>query len=90
MNIFQVVLSVWQTSVCNWKSSLSRNNSWKALQDNPEIVKENIPLLLSKLFLKKCQTVIHMSTDKAAIFGNEFNLLFSTSGYYCVDIVRKF
>ena len=31
-----------------------------------------------------------MITDKAAIFGNKFDLLLSTSGHYFVDIVPNF
>ena len=50
---------------------------------NAEIVKENIPLLLSKQSLK-CQVVIDMITDKAAIFGNKIDLHLSTSADYCV------
>ena len=57
---------------------------------NAEIVKENIPLLLSKRSLKKCDTIIDMINDKAIIFGNEIELHLSTSGHDCVDIVPKF
>ena len=51
-----------------------------------EIVKENIPLLLSKSSLKKTQTVIDLDNDKDIIFGKEINLHQSTSSYYCIDI----
>ena len=36
-----------------------------------EIVKEIIPLLLSKSSLKKAQTVIDLDNDKASILGKE-------------------
>ena len=51
-----------------------------------EIVKENIPLLLSKSSLKKVRTVIDLNNDKATILGKEINLHQSTSGHYCIDI----
>ena len=51
-----------------------------------EIVKENIPLLLSKSSLKKAETVLDMKIDQAVMFGKEVNLYFSTSGHYCIDI----
>ena len=45
---------------------------------NAEIVKENIPLLLSKTSLKRARTVIDMNNDK------------STSGHYCIEIFPSF
>ena len=55
-----------------------------------EIVKENIPLLLSKTSLKKCNTILDMNNDKAMIFGKEVDLHFSTSGHYCINIIPEF
>ena len=51
-----------------------------------EIVKENIPLLLSKSSLKQAETVLDMKMDQAVMFGKEVNLYSSTSGHYCIDI----
>ena len=51
-----------------------------------EIVKDNIPLLLSKSLLKKAQTVIDLDNDKATILGKEINLHQSITGHYCIDI----
>ena len=51
-----------------------------------EIVKDNIPLLLSTISLKKAETVIDMKMDQAVMFGKEVYLYFSTSGHYCIDI----
>ena len=62
----------------------------KHCKTNAEIVKENIPLLLSKHSLKKCQAVTDMNTDKAAILGNRIDLHLSTSGHYCLDIIPNF
>ena len=57
---------------------------------NAEIVDENIPLLLSKSSLRRCQTNINMGHDKATIFNKEIQLHQSTSGHYCIDILPKF
>ena len=53
---------------------------------NAEIVKENIPLLLSKSSLKKAMTVIGLDYDEATILGKEINLQQCTSGHHCIDI----
>ena len=54
-----------------------------------EIVKENIPLLLSKDSLKKAGTVLDMTNDKAIMFGKDVPLRFSTNGHYAIDIFPK-
>ena len=51
-----------------------------------EIVKDNIPLLLSKQSLKQVGATINMQNNKAIIFDTEANLHLSTSGHYCVEI----
>ena len=51
-----------------------------------EIVKENIPLLSSKQFLKRAKVIINMQNDKAITFDTEIDLHLSTSGHYCVEI----
>ena len=58
-----------------------------------EIVKENIPLVLSRSSLKKAEIVLDMKMDQAVMFRKDINLYFSNSGHYCIDIqpnkVRK-
>ena len=54
-----------------------------------EIVKENIPLLLSKDSLKKAGTVLDMINDKAIMFGKDVPLHFSTNGHYAIDILGE-
>ena len=56
---------------------------------NAEIVLENIPLLLSKTYLKKCGT-INMNDNTATIFREEVVSHQSTSGHYCIDILPIF
>ena len=54
-----------------------------------ELVKEKIPLLLSKSSLKKAKAVIVMANDKIIIFDKKIALYFSTSGHYCIDIYPR-
>ena len=51
-----------------------------------EIVKEKIPLLLSKQSLKNAEAVIDIANDKIKAFGRDVDLYFSTGGHYCLDI----
>ena len=52
---------------------------------NAEIALENIPLLLSKISLKKCGTIININDD-----GSMVALHQSTSRQYCIDILPIF
>ena len=54
-----------------------------------EIIKENIPLLLSKTSLKRCNTILDMNNDKGTIFGKKADL-YLTSGHYCINIIPEF
>ena len=51
-----------------------------------EIVREKIPLLLSKSSLKRAEMVIDMKNDKATIFNRPVELQLSSSGHYCINI----
>ena len=51
-----------------------------------EVVKANIPLLLSKESLKKADTVLDLKNDTAEMFGKPVKLHFNSSGHYCIDI----
>ena len=53
-----------------------------------KVVKENTPLLLSKSSLKRYGAIID-TNDKATIFNKEIDLIFSSSGHYCVNIVPE-
>ncbi|CAC5425238.1 unnamed protein product [Mytilus coruscus] len=53
-----------------------------------EIVKADIPLLLSKASLKKAGTVLDLKIDRAIMFNKPVELEFTSSGHYCVDIVK--
>ena len=54
-----------------------------------EILKSNIPLLLSKSSLKKAGTILDLSKDKAVMFDEPVELHFTSSGHYCIDILDK-
>ena len=54
-----------------------------------EVVKSDIPLLLSKFSLKKAGTILNLHNDKAVMFGRSIDLQFTSSGHYCIDILDK-
>ena len=54
-----------------------------------EVVKADIPLLLSKDSLKRADTVLNLKTDKATMFGKPVDLEFTSSGHYCVRIMDQ-
>ena len=51
-----------------------------------ELIKKDIPLLLSKASLKKAGACLDLKNDKALKFGQEIQLQLTSSGHYCVDI----
>ncbi len=52
-----------------------------------EVVPANIPLLLSKVSLKRAGTVLDMKNDRAVMFNQPVELEFTSSGHYCVNIM---
>lgn len=52
-----------------------------------EVVPANIPLLLSKASMKRAGTVLDMENDCAVMFSQPVKLDFTSSGYYCVNIM---
>ena len=51
-----------------------------------DVVKSEIPLLLSKDSMKKAGTKIDFVNDKINIFGKEINLQFTSSGHYAIPL----
>ena len=52
-----------------------------------DVIKKDIPLLLSKASLKKAGACLDLKNDdKAVIFGQEIQLQLTSSGHYCADI----
>ena len=52
-----------------------------------DIVKVNIPLLLSKESMKKANTVLNFEKDTAEMFGQVIPLISTTSGHYALPII---
>ena len=54
-----------------------------------EVVKADIPLLLSKASLKKAGTQLDLNNDTAIMFNNPIKLHLTSSGHYCVDLIDR-
>ena len=54
-----------------------------------DVVTKEIPLLLSKQSMKKCGSVLDTKTDTIQMFGENINLINTTSGHYAVPITAK-
>lgn len=54
-----------------------------------EVVKADIPLLLSKESLKRAETVLDLSNDSATMFKQPVDLEFTSSGHYCIPILDR-
>ena len=55
-----------------------------------DVVKYNIPLLLSKEAMKKAKTQIDFQQDKIYIFGKKIDIQFTSTGHYCINLHTKF
>lgn len=53
------------------------------------MVECDIPLHLSKDSLKKANTVFDLTTDRATMFGEAVDLELTSSGHYCVGLLKK-
>ena len=62
----------------------------KKLLIRTDVVKCNVPLLLSKSAMKKAQMKINMVDDSVKIFGFDYKMELTTSGHYCIPIVKPF
>ena len=54
-----------------------------------DVVKSDIPLLLSRTAMKKAAVKMDLENDTATIFGKEINLNLTTSGHYCIPIDKS-
>ena len=52
-----------------------------------DIVKVNVPLLLSKESMKKANTVLDFNNDTAEMFNQKLKLISTSSGHYALPIV---
>ena len=53
-----------------------------------DVVDADIPLLLSKMAMKRARTTLNFNNDTAEMFGKRIKLLCTTSGHYHVPISR--
>ena len=49
-----------------------------------DVIEVDIPLLISKVAMKKADTIIDFRNDKVTMFGETINVRFTTTGHYCV------
>ena len=54
-----------------------------------DVVEKDIPLLMSKQSMKKCGSVLDTRTDTIQMFGENINLITTSSGHYAVPITSK-
>lgn len=54
-----------------------------------DVVDIDLPLLLSKQYLKQAEAVIDTSKDEAMLFGQPIKLELTSSGHYCIDLCRS-
>ena len=54
-----------------------------------EVVKSDIPLLLSKEAMKKAKMVLHMDEDYAEIFGRKVMLDTTSAGHYVIPLLNR-
>ena len=54
-----------------------------------EVVECKIPLLLSKESLAKAEAVIDIGKDHVMMFGQKVNIQTTSTGHYCVNIMRN-
>ena len=63
------------------------NLASKQVQLEVDVVKSDIPLLLSKTTMKNAKVKIDTETDLASIFGSEVPLNITSAGHYCVPFL---
>ena len=54
-----------------------------------DVVREEIPLLLSKKSMKKAETNIDFKTDTISMFGSQQRLITTSSGHYAVPLGQR-
>ena len=54
-----------------------------------DVVESDIPLLLSRIAMKKAAIKLDLETDTAVIMGKEVALNLTSSGHYCIPIDKS-
>ena len=60
----------------------------KKVMTEANIVKNDIPLLLSQASMKRAEMVLDFETDTAEVLGNKVNLRCTSSGHYCLPLTN--
>ena len=60
----------------------------KSIRIKTDVVRCNIPLLLSKSSMKKADMIINMKTDTVSVFGKVIKLNTTTLGHYVLPVYR--
>ena len=55
-----------------------------------DVVDSNIPLLLSRVAMKRCKLKLDLEHDQATIFGKKVNLSVSNTGHYLIKLIEDF
>ena len=58
----------------------------KSVMITTDVIKGDIPLLLSKNAMKKARVKIDFSTDKISVLGCEQDTFITSNGHYCIDL----
>ena len=61
----------------------------KSVQIETDVVEAEIPMLLSKVSMKKANAKLDFVQDSVDIFGESLKLNFTTSGHYMIDLNPK-
>ena len=61
----------------------------KAISIKANVVKNDIPLLLSRDSMKRANTVMNFCTDKAMMVDEEISLYSTQGGHYCIPLLPR-
>ena len=56
----------------------------KKVEIEADMVSSDIPLLLSKMAMKKASMKLNMENDTVIVYGKKVNLVTTISGHYCI------
>ena len=69
------------------KYLLPANLAGKAIKLSVDVIKSDIPLLLSKAAMKKAGMKIDLKEDTVTVFGNKEKLVTTSCGHYCMPLL---
>ena len=54
-----------------------------------DVIDADIPLLMSKAAMKKAETVLNLNDESVTVFGEQQQLLISSSGHYAIPVSKS-